>query len=215
MVLSPIPRSSTSLNMSATIRSCSTMPSEILILAGDAAVLGLDMGAEMHAGRIPPAEERRPGILLARDEVLGSSEGFLIDGFHPLLGQRSGILDGLPAFAVRFGAEHTTWAELFEECGILRVVEVFGLLGGVQMIQAPEIFVEPMDRRQMLVAIAEMVLAELAGGIADILQQRRNGWIAFLPAFLGAGEANLVIPVRTGTVPPMKAARPAVQLCWP
>ena len=34
------------------------------------------------------------------------------------------------------------------------------------------------------------------------------------PSF-APGRPTFVMPVRTGTLPPRNAARPAVQLCWP
>ena len=75
----------------------------ILVLAGDPAVCCLHVGAEVHPCRVPPAEERLAGILLAGDEVLCGSKGLLVDGLHSLLGQRAGVLDGLAALAVRLG----------------------------------------------------------------------------------------------------------------
>ena len=79
----------------------------------------------------------------------------------------------------------------FAELGVLRVVEVLGLLRGVQVVEVAEILVEAVHRRQMLVAVAEVVLAELAGGVALRLEQRGDGRVALLPAFLGAGQADL------------------------
>ena len=76
-----------------------------------------------------------------------------------------------------------------------------------------EEFVEAMHRRQILVQVAEMVLAELARGIA--LRLERGGERA------GLGRQGrrrrppgptVVSPVRIGNSPVMKLARPAVQL---
>ena len=50
---------------------------------------------------------------------------------------------------------------------ILRIVGIFRLLFGVEVIEVAEELVEAMHCRQMLVAVAEVVLAELSGGVAE------------------------------------------------
>ncbi len=60
----------------------------------------------------------------------------------------------------------------------------------------------------------EVVLAELSGGVSLRLHDRRHGDVGHLPAFLGTGESDLGHAGEDGTLPPMKAARPAVQDCW-
>src|SRR5438132_14147490 len=42
----------------------------------------------------------------------------------------------------------------------------------------------------MLVAVAFVVLAELAGGVALTLEDSGHGHIGFLPAFFGAGQTD-------------------------
>src|SRR5271154_4213677 len=44
----------------------------------------------------------------------------------------------------------------------------------VQVIEVTVEFVEPMDRRQIFIAVSQVVLAELAGGVAHGLECRRN-----------------------------------------
>ena len=65
--------------------------------AGDSGVLLLHVGAEVHAGAVPPGEPRLAGCVLALDEVLGRGDGLVVDGLHALLGELAGVLDGLPA----------------------------------------------------------------------------------------------------------------------
>ena len=48
----------------------------------------------------------------------------------------------------------------------VRVVELLGLLFGVEVVQVAEELVEAVHGRQVLVLVAEVVLAELAGGVA-------------------------------------------------
>ena len=54
--------------------------------------LRLGMGAEVHVGRIHPDKERLAGVLLPLDEVHGTVGDVVVDRYHPLLGQRAGVL---------------------------------------------------------------------------------------------------------------------------
>ena len=68
----------------------------------------------------------------------------------------------MPCWPVRNAAR----AELRAEPRIFRIVGILRLLFGVEVIEIAEELVEAVDRRQVPVAVAEMILAELAGGIA-------------------------------------------------
>ena len=106
--------------------------------------------------------------------------------------------------------------ELRLETRVLRIVGVLRLLLGVEVIEIAEEFVEAVHGRQELVAVAEMVLAELAGDVALRLQQLGDGRVLVRQPLLGApGSPTFRRPVRIGLWPVMKAARPAVQDCWP
>ena len=99
--------------------------------------------------------------------------------------------------------------------GSFGIVGELGLLLGVEVVQVAEELVEAVHRRQVLVAVAEVVLAELAGGVALRLQRRRDGRILGCSPSVAPGRPTLVRPVRYGFWPVMNAARPAVQLCSP
>ena len=115
--------------------------------------------------------------------------------------------------------QHATRAVLLLEVGkVLRIgiVRQLRLFLRVQVIEVAEELVEAVHRRQVLVAVAEMVLPELSGGVAERLQQFRNVRILRPHAQFGApGSPTLVSPVRNPHWPVMKDARPAVQLCSP
>ena len=101
----------------------------------------------MHAGRVPPDEERFPvvvGFLHKFDRAAGN---FLVDCLHTFHGERAGILAGL--FAPRTetwvgwrrivrGRGHATqyaaWAKSRPELRVLRVVRILGLLFRVQVV---------------------------------------------------------------------------------
>ena len=79
----------------------------------------------------------------------------------------------------------------FRNSGILRIVRFFGFLLGVEVIQVAEELVEAVHRRQVLVAVAEVVLAELPGRIALRLERGRDGGILGLQPECRARQAHL------------------------
>ena len=113
-------------------------------------------------------------------------EELLVHRLHPLPRQRAGVLDRLLAdlaehridgrvvLVGRLALHHAARAELLPEIRVLRIVRVFRLFLGVEVIEVAEELIEAVHRRQVLVAVAEVVLAELAGGIAEILEELRD-----------------------------------------
>ena len=114
----------------------------------------------------------------------------LVDGFHALLGQRAGVRDRLPALAVGQAVEHAARSELLLEFRILGIVRQFRFFLGVEVIEIAEEFVEPVHGRQIFVAIAQMVLAELAGGVAERLQHFGDGRVFRVKSDRRAGHAD-------------------------
>ena len=62
------------------------------------------------------------------------------------------------------------------------------------MVEIAEELVESVDGRQRLIAVADMVLAELPGGIAEILHDPADRGIKLAHAHRRAGEADLGEP---------------------
>ena len=91
----------------------------------------------------------------------------------------------------RLALEHAARTELLPELRVLRIVGVFRLFLGVEVIEVAEELVEAVHRRQVLVAIAEVVLAELAGGVAEVLQDLRDRRVLGFEAQRRAGHADL------------------------
>ena len=87
--------------------------------------------------------------------------------------------------------QHAARAELALERRVLRVVGVLRLLLGVEVVEVAEELVEAVHRRQVLVAVAEVVLAELAGGVAQRLEQLGDGRVLLLQALGRPGQADL------------------------
>ena len=151
-------------------------------------------------------EERLAGRLLPLHEVDGRGRGLVVDRLHALLGERAGVLDGLLADLAearidrrvvtvgRLAPEHAARAELGEVGRVLRIVRQFRLFLGVEVIEVAEELVEAVHRRQRLVAVADVVLAELAGGVAEVLEQAADRGIELAHAHRRAGEADLGQP---------------------
>jgi hypothetical protein len=68
---------------------------------------------------------------------------------------------------------------------------MFRLIFGIQVIEIAEEFVEAVHGRQEFVAVAEMVLAELAGRIALRLQKFSDSRVLSRQSFLRPRQANL------------------------
>ena len=130
-------------------------------------------------------------------------EQIVFEGFHALGIQRAGILAALLAPRTKAGnlggiipigraaVEHPAGPELGMERRILGVVRIFRLLLGVQVIEVAVELVETVTRRQVFVAITQMVLADLRGGISLQLQHFGNRRILILQTLPGSWQADL------------------------
>jgi hypothetical protein len=100
----------------------------------------------------------------------------------------------LPAVAIGPAVDDTARSEALPEPRELllgRVVGELGLLLGVEVVEVAEELVEAVHRGQELVAVAEVVLAELAGRVAEVLEGRRDGRVLGPEAAVHPGEADL------------------------
>ena len=86
----------------------------------------------------------------------------------------------------------------FGDIAQIGIVRQFRFFLGVEVIEIAEEFVEPVHGRQIFVAIAQMVLAELTGGVAERLRQFGDGRIFRVKSDRCAGMPTLVKPVRIG-----------------
>ena len=89
----------------------------------------------------------------------------------PILPQRGSTVGSSTVGRQR--VDHVARADLRPE--VLRVVRMAGVLHRVEVIEVAEELVEAVHRRQELVLVAEVVLAELAGGVAHALEGGRDG----------------------------------------
>ena len=150
--------------------------------------------------------------MLTLDVVDAGPGGLVVDGLHPLGVQRAGVIDDLLSDGSELriigflghlvggpALQHPAWQrELvqFGELILVRVVELLGLLLGIEVVKVAEELVEPVHGWKMLVHVAEVVLAELAGGIAQRLEKLGDRRVLCGPADVGAGMPTLLMPVR-------------------
>ena len=150
---------------------------------------------DVHPAGVPPHEERLAVLMRLVHELDRVGGDFVVHGFHAFDGQRTGVLnllsanfaeariDGRVVFVRRETVNHAARPKLCEECRALRVVGIFRFLVRVQVVEVAEEFVEAVNRGQKLVTVAEMVLTELAGGVAERLQQFGNRHVFLLQPF--------------------------------
>ncbi|GJE44654.1 hypothetical protein AEGHOMDF_3843 [Methylobacterium soli] len=164
------------------------------------------MRSQVHAGRVEPDEERLTRRLLPLHVGDSRRSGLVVDGFHALPGERAGILDGLLADlaearidgrivdVARLAPQDAARAELGPVSRVLGVVGQFRLFLGVEVVEVAEELVEPVHGRQRLVAVADVVLAELAGGVAEVPEQAADGRVELAHSHGRAREADLAEP---------------------
>src|SRR3974390_3397176 len=138
----------------------------------------------MHVGEIYPDKKRLAGSGLTFDEVGGAASNVVVDCLHALFGQGTGVMDRLfadPAktrvdgrviggagLAVEHAARSEPLAKIWEIARV-RVIRQFRLFLGVEVIEIAKKFIKTMHGRQVFVAFAEVVLAELSRRVAERL----------------------------------------------
>ena len=147
-------------------------------------VLGRQVRDDVHPRRVQPEEERL--VILARlvHELERQVEDLVVDGLHPLRTKFTGVLDLLLADLAparlnrgvvhggRPRMHHVARAHRrLQRLWIRRMAVIFHR---VQVIEVAEEFVEAVHGGQELVQVAQVILAELAGGVAHRLQRRRD-----------------------------------------
>src|SRR5262249_48092863 len=88
----------------------------------------------------------------------------------------------------RLALEDPSWAEPRTEARVFGVIRVLRLFLRIEVVEISEKLVEPMHGRQELVAIAEMVLAELSAGVTERLAQFSYGRVFEAQGRVGAGQ---------------------------
>ena len=174
----------------------------------------------MHARRVVPEEERLALALGLVHEALGVLDQHLVEGRHVVFGALQTLLHVRHVGHVRVGrqrafvddplladlapARHHRLVVVVGRPAVHQVARpVLGMEGwipgegvpvgirhGVEVVEIAEELIEAVQRRQELVEVAEVVLAELAGGIALRLERGGNGASLGRHADVGAGLAD-------------------------
>src|SRR6185369_5978880 len=90
--------------------------------------------------------------------------------------------------------EHTAWAKLLLELGVLRIVRILRFFLGVEMVKVAEELVEPVIGRQELVLVAQVILAELPAHVAERLEHFRNRRVLLTQAYVRPRQPDLCKP---------------------
>ena len=132
-------------------------------------------------------------------------EHFAVEGLHALARQRAGVFDLLLADAAELRIDRSDRPRRSPRRAARRagrtscvysgffwpgIVELFRLFFGVQVVEVAEPLVEAVHGRQELVAVAQVVLAELRGGVALRLEHFGQRRIVLLDAARRAGNAD-------------------------
>src|SRR4029450_5878435 len=108
-------------------------------------------------------------------------------GFHSFAVQRAGIFD----FAVRRRFKDAARRLGPDEIRIvLGIVGALRFLFGVEVVKVAEEFIEAVLGRQIFIAVAEVVLPKLTGGVAERLERLRDGDGAVLQPAWRAGAVE-------------------------
>ena len=119
----------------------------------------------------------------------GGCRRFVVDRFHALSRSARRCLRSCRRRSC--GCTPRGVVRLEETRIVLRPVGPFRLLFGIQVIQVAEELIEAVVGRQILVAVAQMVLAELSGRITQRLERLCDGDVALLQADRRSGMPDL------------------------
>jgi hypothetical protein len=144
-----------------------------------------EVGDDVHARRVEPAEERLATSLGPVDELHGVCQDLVIDGLHPIWIERARVLDPLLAdlaptrldgrivLVGRPAVQHVAWADLVDESRW--VVGMRRVFHRVEVIEIAEKLFKAVNCGQIFVEIAQVILSELARRVANRLESGSNG----------------------------------------
>src|SRR5262249_23199553 len=145
-------------------------------------VFGSHVRAEVHARGIHPAEKRFVRLSLPLDKIDGGCRSLVIDRFHALLIEGTRVLNclltdlspsgmhGRIVTVRRLATQNAAWAEPVTKAGIARIEPVLRVFFCIEVVKIAVELIEAVHCRQIFVAIAEVVLAELPGGVTERLE---------------------------------------------
>ena len=99
------------------------------------------------------------------------------------------------------GVHDPARAEFLLELGSLRVVGILRLFLGVEVIEIAEELIEAVGRREELVLVSQVVLAELPGRVAEVLHEVGDARVFGLKPDIRARQADLRQSCADGRLP--------------
>src|SRR5262249_2456462 len=136
------------------------------------------------------------------DEFERAVEELFVNGFHPLRVERTGVLNLLLTDFSKLrvhgrvvggrgpAVKDATRTELLFEFRILGIIGIFRLLLGVEVVKVAKEFIEPVDRGQELIAVAQVILTKLAADVSHWLKQLGDCRILRLDSQRRSWQAN-------------------------
>jgi hypothetical protein len=112
---------------------------------------------------------------------------FLVHRFHAFNREWACIFD----FAVSVRMNDTAWPKVLLKFGIFRVIRIFRFFLSVQVVEVAEELVKAVIGGKELVLVAQVVLPELPGRIAEGLEKFRDTWILRSQTYVCAGDTDL------------------------
>ena len=157
----------------------------------------------MHTRGVVPEHEGLPALARTIHEVHRTRHQIVLNRRHAFAVERTAVPDGLLAdaaepgvhggviFVGRFTFKYPAWSEQrLELLTALRIVVLLGLFLGIEVIEVSVEIVETVNGRQILVTVAEVVLARLTGHVSQRLEQISDGGVFGLEALHRARHAN-------------------------
>jgi hypothetical protein len=162
----------------------------------------LEVGEDVHARGVDVAEERLARLRLFVHPSEGRVGEFVVNCAHALYGQRAGVLDFLRTHFSKYRVDRgvifvssptvndAARQKKRSEPWVFRIIGVFWLLFGVQVVQIAEELIKTVDTRQKLIAVAQMVLAELGGRVSQGLQDLGHGRVFEAQSHIRPGSTH-------------------------
>ena len=144
------------------------------------------MDEDVLAGGVVPQEEGLAVFGAAVEEVHGLGRDLVVEGLHALDGELSLVLRGSTGGA----GDDAARIELLLELRVGGAIRVLQVLVGVEVVEVAPELVEAVPAGQVLVEVAQVVLAVLGGGVALGLEDFGERDVLGLEAGRGAGGAH-------------------------
>jgi len=140
--------------------------------------LSLCMSANMHMGKIYPYESRLAGRILSLYKFNGPVCNLVINCFHPLLGQWTGIFDGLHPnftetgiygrilFISSLAIKYIPWAKLGKKRRVFWIIRMFWFFRSVQMVECSKELIESVNGGEVFIPVTKVIFTELSGGLS-------------------------------------------------